>query len=249
MKIVTNDMMVQDQFRDKYIAIQEIRKSIRVLLELKKHADFEKLFAERNIFRQWELAPDYYFEQLFSEDNALLSRNEKTLIKSMFVNFNKIKIPEKLFRFGEKESAQCAWAYLNQSILFSVPVNEKWESAKLAGILKSGDERQNVEISNIAVMEHIKTHEEQLQIRRYEFNPKHKIDVGWGTEMDLTDQEAQELLMKAIPTDHTYNRLIAEKGGRYYSFRRHHDNCYHGYWDNTMTEKYKMMVDKYFVQV
>ena len=42
MKIVTNDMMVQDQFRDKYIAIQEIRKSIRVLLELKKHADFEK---------------------------------------------------------------------------------------------------------------------------------------------------------------------------------------------------------------
>lgn len=119
----------------------------------------------------------------------------------------------------------------------------------MAGILKSGDERQNVEISNIAVMEHIKTHEEQLQIRRYEFNPKHKIDVGWGTEMDLTDQEAQELLMKAIPTDHTYNRLIAEKGGRYYSFRRHHDNCYHGYWDNTMTEKYKMMVDKYFVQV
>lgn len=55
--------------------------------------------------------------------------------------------------------------------------------------------------------------------------------------------------MKAIPTDHTYNHLIAEKGGRYYSFRRHHDNCYHGYWDNTMTEKYKMMVDKYFVQV
>ncbi len=98
----------------------------------------------------------------------------------MFVNFNKMKIPEKLFQFGEKESVQCAGAYLNQSILFSVPVNEKWESAKLAGILKSGDERQNVEISNIAVMEHIKTHEEQLQIRRYEFNPKHKIDVGWG---------------------------------------------------------------------
>ena len=47
LKIVTNDMMVQDQFRDKYIAIQEIRKSIRVLLELKKHADFEKLFAGR----------------------------------------------------------------------------------------------------------------------------------------------------------------------------------------------------------
>ena len=52
MKIVTNDMMVQDQFRDKYIAIQEIRKSIRVLLELKKHADFEKDSAREPV---WEI--------------------------------------------------------------------------------------------------------------------------------------------------------------------------------------------------
>ena len=84
MKIVTNDMMVQDQFRDKYIAIQEIRKSIRVLLELKKHADFEKLFAERNIFRQWELAPDYYFEQL-----SVQYRVRRIILSDCYITYHK----------------------------------------------------------------------------------------------------------------------------------------------------------------
>lgn len=81
---------------------------------------------------------------------------------------------------------------------------------------------------------------------KYEFNKKHAEKYGWGTVMDLTDSEAQELLLWAVSVDNTYKHLIAKKNGKYYSFRRHHGNCYHGYWDNTMSEKYKKMVDKYF---
>lgn len=73
------------------------------------------------------------------------------------------------------------------------------------------------------------------------------INIGKISEMDLTDQEAQELLMKAIAADKdTYNHLIAKKNGKYYSFRRHHGNRYHGYWDNTMPEKLRKKVDKCF---
>lgn len=227
MEIVTNDIVVQSQFQDKYTAIQEIKKSIKILQELRKNTNFEGLFAERNIFRQWELAPNYYFEQLFSENNELLSRDEKTLLKTMFVKYNRIKPEEAVFCFEERESTQCAWAFFHHAILFSVPVDEKWKSDKLEGFLKWEDENVNIEIGNLSVLEHIKIHEEQLQIRKYESNPKHKVNVGWGTEMDLTDQEAQELLMKAIPAERAYKHLIAKRDEKYYSFRRHHGNCYH----------------------
>lgn len=62
----------------------------------------------------------------------------------------------------------------------------------------------------------------------------------------LDDQEAQELLMAAVPVDESYRHLVAKKNGRYYSFRCHYENCYHGYWDNTMSEKNRNIVDRNF---
>lgn len=247
MEIVTNDLILRSQFKDKYTAIQEIKKSIQILQILRKDTNFGSVFAERNIFRQWEIAPGYSFEQLFNESNELLSRDEKMLLKTILVNFNKIKSPETVFCFEEQESSQCAWAFLNSAMLLSIPVDEKWKSEKIEGILKGKARSEKVEISNLSVPEHIKIHEEQLQIRKYEFNDKHKINIGNISEMDLTDQEAQELLMKAIAADEdTYNHLIAKKNGKYYSFRRHHGNRYHGYRDNTMPEKLRRKVDKCF---
>lgn len=60
------------------------------------------------------------------------------------------------------------------------------------------------------------------------------------------DSEAQELLLQAVSVDNTYKHLIAKRNGKYYSFRRHHGNCYHGYWDDTMQEKYRKLADKSF---
>lgn len=67
---------------------------------------------------------------------------------------------------------------------------------------------------------------------------------GKDISMDLTDSEAQELLLQAVSVDNTYNHLIAKKRGKYYSFWRHHGNFYHGYWDDTMWENYRKMADK-----
>ncbi len=106
MEIVTNDLILRSQFKDKYTAIQEIKKSIQILQILRKDTNFGGVFAERNIFRQWEIAPGYSFEQLFNESNELLSRDEKMLLKTILVNFNKIKSPETVFCFEEQESSQ-----------------------------------------------------------------------------------------------------------------------------------------------
>ncbi|MDE7210132.1 MAG: hypothetical protein K2O03_01650, partial [Lachnospiraceae bacterium] len=197
MEIVTNDMMIHDWFGDKYAAIQGIKDSIQVLLELRKNTRFVRLSAARNVFRELEIAPGYYFEQLFSEDNNLLSQKEKATLKSLFVNFSKIELQKDNFQFEGMKSEQCAWAFLNHAFVFSLPMDEKWKSDKLLGILHRGEKSERVEIGNISLLCHIKTHGKLLGVRKYELNPKHKINVGWGTEMDLTDKEAQELLMLA----------------------------------------------------
>ena len=93
-------------------------------------------------------------------------------------------------------------------------------------------------------MEHISRDRFLPGIRKYEFNPKHKVNVGWGSEMPLSDEDAQKLLNIALPIDGDQERhLVAAYKGKYYSFRKHHGNCYHGYLDNTMPQNYRMVAD------
>lgn len=246
MEIVANDLVVQSQFQDIYCAAQEMKKCIEILKNLQKNTNFKKLSSKRGVFKNWEIAPNHFMEQLFNDQSGLLNKEEKRLLISMFTNFIPIQTKEAVFQIDELQSAQCAWAYLNQAILFSVPTDERWNTESVAGVLKKEDGEMDVEIDNIAVMDHIKFYEQKLQMWKYEFNEKHAEKYGWGTVMDLTDTEAQELLLRAVNVDRTYKHLIAKKNGKYYSFRQHHDNCYHGYWDNTMRENYKKAADKCF---
>ena len=62
--------------------------------------------------------------------------------------------------------------------------------------------------------------------------------------MDLSDEEAQKVLNTAIAAGDEKKHLIAKYKGRYYSFRCHYDNCYHGYIDDTMPENLKNKADR-----
>lgn len=62
--------------------------------------------------------------------------------------------------------------------------------------------------------------------------------------MDLPDEIAQNVLNKAIVAESDPKHLIAKYNGKYYSFRCHWDVCYHGYWDNTMPEKFRCRLDE-----
>lgn len=245
MGIVTNDMVLGSKFKDKYEAIAAIKESLRLLVQIRDKTNFAKLLSSRNIYRGMELAEGYYFEQLFSENNELFSQKEKSLLRTLLVNFNMFELPEDRFIYDGKESKQCAWTYLHQGCLFSIAIETHWLSSYIRGsLIDENNKRLEVDIPNIANAEHLDIHRKKLGIRKYEFNPKHKINVGWGTEMDLNDDEAQKLLLYALPVDREENHLVARKNGKYYSFRCHHGNCYHGYWDNTMPENNRRVADR-----
>lgn len=70
-------MVVRNQFQDKYTAVQEIKKCLDILKILKKNTNFQKLSSERRIFKNWEIAPNYFIEQLFNDQSGLLNKDEK----------------------------------------------------------------------------------------------------------------------------------------------------------------------------
>ena len=136
MEIVANDLVVQSQFQDIYCAAQEMKKCIEILKNLQKNTNFKKLSSKRGVFKNWEIAPNHFIEQLFNDQSGLLNKEEKRLLISMFTNFIPIQTKEAVFQIDELQSAQCAWAYLNQAILFSVPTDERWNTESVAGVLK-----------------------------------------------------------------------------------------------------------------
>lgn len=244
MEIVTNDMIPDGKFKNKYEAIKSIRECLKMLTEIRNKTSFVKLSASANVFRGMELAEGYYFEQLFNENIELLPQKDKALLRTLLVNFNMIKLPEGKFIYRGKESKNCVWVHMHQGLVFSIPIEPDMEEKFLSGkfVLADGKEK-DVMVPNLSKIEHLEVHQKRLGIRKYEFNPKHKVNVGWGTEMDLNDAEAQELLLRALPVDEKESHLVAKKNGRYYSFRCHYGNCYHGYWDNTMPEKNRRIAD------
>ena len=110
MDIVFNDISVQYPFRDKYDAVEKIKESIKILASLRKQDSSFKLSSQEKITGT-EIAPGYYFEQLFSEKEGLLSHNYKTAIKTYFLNFNMRTFKNGKFVIDQKESVQCGYAF------------------------------------------------------------------------------------------------------------------------------------------
>ncbi len=61
--------------------------------------------------------------------------------------------------------------------------------------------------------------------------------------MDLHDEDAQDLLNKAI---NIKGRLYAKKNGYYYAFQNEMDIIYHGYRAEDLGEDIKRQLDKKF---
>ena len=89
MEIILNDIAWKHKCSDKYTAIKNIKVAVEILAKLRRHDKSFKLFAKETISGS-ELAPEYYFGQLFSENEEILPQKYKTLIKTHLVNFNKI---------------------------------------------------------------------------------------------------------------------------------------------------------------
>lgn len=247
MDIIFNDIAVQYPFRDKYDAIEKIKEGIKIVASLRRQDTSFKISSQEKITGT-EIAPGYFFGQLFSEKDSLLSHDHKTAIKTYFLNFNMRTFKGGKFLKDQKESSQCGYAYEENKILFSFQTKKEFSESVVRGRYTCDDKNYvDVQIDNIAKEEHLNIHWDKLESRIYNPSPKHKVDYGWGSDMDLDDDEAQFVLSKAVAAENNGKHLIAKYKGTYYSFRCHWKNEYHGYQDNTMPEHMKRKLqDIYF---
>ena len=84
MEIIFNDIAMHYQFKDKYDAIEKMKIGIETLLYLRKQDTTFKICSQGKI-TGLEIAPGYYFPQIFSENNSFLSQNYKTAITELGV--------------------------------------------------------------------------------------------------------------------------------------------------------------------
>lgn len=247
MLIILNDIALKFKFPDKYTAINKIKELLETVIELKKvNADFR--ISSNFSLKDTELAEGYYFSQLFCEPQNIFGKTYQTALKTFFTKYKRCVLDKSEVEYLGVYSGQCAYAYKSNGNLLSLQTKDDFAGDFLPcryyaeGKDKSGS-CERITIRNLALKEHINIHRFQLSIRKYEFNPKHKLNSGWGTEMDLPDPIAQSVLNKAIVAGSDPKHLIAKYNGKYYSFRCHWDVYYHGYQDNTMPEKLRRRLD------
>ena len=244
MRIIFNDLSNRNLFQNKYVAIENIKIGLDTLAQLRLIDTAFKLWSQGPI-SYGQLAPGYYFNQLFHESNDVLDKKYKVFIKTALKNFNAIEENVGTFEFKNEISTQCAWAYQNGNAVFSFRSQEEFRQYDFEGLYsEGGNQAYKSKLSNISELKHIDYHKEALKIRKYEFNPKHKINYGWGSDMDLTDDEAQRVLNFSIEAGDENKHLIAKYNGKFYSFRCHYSNCYHRYIDESMKDNLKRKIEQ-----
>lgn len=138
---------------------------------------------------------------------------------------------------------------VGQDILFEKAEKDALFETPVVKIIVAEKE---IDLRNLSKEEHINYYRKELGIRRYIANDKkHKFDRDnpygkgkIGSRMDLHDEDAQDLLNKAVEIK---GRLYAKRSGYYYAFQNEGDIDYHGYRVDDLGDDIKSQLDKEFV--
>lgn len=237
MKIVFNDIPLNYKKSDKYEVIEVLKKFISSIIELEKNRVKIELVINKSL-KGVELCNDYCIEQIYNEKD--LNRDIRSKI---LLTLTKIKIIEldnnSIFQINNIFSRLCAWIFENNYISITLDMDESINKDFIVGEFIQNGVKKEVKITNICDKNHIIKHGEVLDIRIYEENPKHKIGYGWGSPMDIDGDLAQKVLDEAIIYEDNKNCLVNKYNNKFYVFRRHINNCYHGYIDDSVPDKIK----------
>lgn len=237
MEIFLNDLVFEyktHSFHDIYELVKKFVETIIKLQESRK--DFQLVFDKNNI-SYFELMDGYPIAKLYNDKS--IPKDYRSVILRAFSKMTVIDSKgDDTFCFNNSESDLCRWAYENGYIALSMITNDIFKTPVLKGELKK--KGIIIELVNLCEPLHVTIYAEKLGIRIYEPNPKHKLGHNWGSPMDLSAEVAQMVLDKSIIYDKDDKCLINYYNGNYYVFRRHINNCYHGYIDNHVPENIKM---------
>lgn len=244
MTAVINDVSFQYPFATKQIAIEYVHKFLDICKRIKRE-EVTNVHEIRTgvIDTQREISPDFKLIQLLQD---FQTREERTFLLGLLTNQGTYCSEEgQPFRIDDKESFVCIYAIDNMMV--SLLSNSLFEGPAVKGII-AGEE---ITLRNLSKEEHIDYYRNELGLRRYIANDKkHKFDREnlygkgkVGSRMDLHDEEAQDLLNKAIEIK---GRLYAKKNGHYYAFQKERDIDYHGYRAEDLGDDIKCLLDKEF---
>ena len=123
-----------------------------------------------------------------------------------------------------------AIAYTLNFICISFETDETWKNDKIEGTVRHFDATTSqVTIPNISNKSNLEVNSVYFK-RIFEPYKKHLPRCGWGTTLDITDEEAQKLLDTALPLNTISGSLVnIDRSGRYIVFHKHKDNRYHAF--------------------
>ncbi len=241
---VINDVSFQYPFATIELAVENMHQFLDICKRIEKEevTNIQEI-KTGFIDSQMEIGPDYKLIQLIQE---FKDREERSLLISILTNKGTYREENgDICRIDGKNSSVCAHGIGN--ILVSLLSNPLFSHP----ILKGNVDEKEVELRNLSKDEHIDYYRNELGLRRYIANDKkHKFDREnpygkgkIGSRMDLRDEEAQELLNKAV---YIKGRLYAKKDGCYYAFQNERDIDYHGYCADNLGEDIKYQLDRQF---
>lgn len=242
---VINDVSFQERFATIEAAMNRMHQFLDICKRIQKE-EITNIHEIKTglIDGQIEIAPNYKLIQLLQE---FRQREERTLLLSILTNKGTYRTEEESVCKinGKKTSVPLQNV---QDFLISLLSNVVYEAPVLKVTMEQGDK----EMRNISKDEHIYYYRQDLGLRKYCANDKkHKFDREnyygkgkVGSRMDLSDEEAQELLNKAI---YIKGRLFAKKDDHYYAFQREQDIIYHGYRVDDLRDDIKKTLDKEFL--
>lgn len=241
---VINDVSFQYPFVTKELAIENMHRFLDICKRIEKDEITNVQEIRTGVIdTQIDIGPNYKLIQLIQE---FKSREERSLLISILTNKGTYKEDGgSICKINGKGSFICAKGINN--ILVSLLSNPSFSLS----IVKGNINQKEVELRNISKDEHINYYRVELGLRRYIANDKkHKFDREnpygkgkVGSRMDLHDDEAQDLLNKAV---YIKGKLYAKKNGNYYAFQNERDIDYHGYRADDLGEDIKRHLDKEF---
>ena len=239
---VVNDISFRYPFASLEIAVEKICLFLNICKRIQKEEITNiKEIKTGVIDMQREISPGCKLIQLVQ---GIKDREERTFFLGILTNRGTYQTAEgEKCEMGGEESYICMQAVNN--FLLSLLSNRSFSKTTVEGISKG----KTVLFRNISQDEHIEFYRKELGIRRYFANiKKHKPDREnfygkgkVGSRMDLSDEEAQVLLNKAI---YIKGRLYAKKGTSYYTFPNEGDVNYHGYRIDDIGEDVRRQIDK-----
>lgn len=242
MKVTVNDLAFEFPLYEKAQTMKAVKKFISVCrnLESVRCHNVERL-AGTKINMEKELYPTGTLYQIVRE---IRDKDDRTYLLGLLVNRESQGISsEKTFVYKNLESSACAFA--KDDALVSMETDEDFKKTEIVGTIDG----QTIKIRNLSCEDHLHYYRDILGMRIYKANDeKHKKDRDnaygkgrIGSPMDLSDEEAQELLNHSIWIK---QRLYARKGKHNYAFQNEQDCIYHGYiaddlGDDILKELYK----------